>query len=705
MSAARPPIPIFAILAVVMAVLFGAWIPLEVRAITNVWQAISSEPYGALFGHALIGIVVCGGLVEAAIKRRVLPLPQMKLLVPLAFLELGVLATILVSEYRHISIASFLEWTCYLAVLILTVGTVGRGPGVRMVLGAMAAAIVLMSIYGINEWIDSARSGNPSWRIFAHTLGPNVAAAFFAIGATSCLGFIRHRERAVVLLSGLGAFLCVVALLMTGSKGGALAVLAAVVFYGLWHAVAAFRSGSASKALIPLVAAVAIFGLAFGFTNMAAQRFSSAGKGTMSRVAEASASQEQSAGFRRLLWQGTASLIAQRPYGYGLSTYRFYSARPGLTTPTQLSHNSYLQLAMEASPIALLGFVGFLIMLAKQVFRGTGDQTPETRDMKIAVAAGIVAVAIHSMIDSDLQIFGVGILFFVLCGLAIQLSTDSSAPEFLHPGLRKGLLIGGTIIPIGMLYFGLVDLKHGLFLATPSMTPTLAKEGAKSLESLAPLDSRVAYLNFQVLQSTKAPLPDQIAALKKAIALGPTFGMYRAMADLLAKNPGNGDPIGYLDQGLSLDPNNLPSLALRLRILAERDQDLAKETAERLVAVESSTYYKTRSLPELIPVETFDARAFLAQSLSGSAKVEMLKPAVLGYQLYAKVTVPRVVEFAKANLPDGFGGITPEEARAALENGRKLIADYRSVSPDDKAGSEASSAVEEALGALASLSQ
>lgn len=707
MPAARPPIPVFAILAAIAAVLFGAWIPLEFRPIESIWQAISSEPYGALFGHAIIGFLVCTGLIVTAVKRRVLPLPQVKLLIPLAFLELSVLATILVSEYKHISISGFFEWSCYGAALILTVGTVGRGPGIRAVLGAMTVAITFMGVYGIFEWVASAQIGNPSWRIFAHTLGPNVAAAYFAIGAMGALAFLRDKERIVVLLAGLGAFLCLTALLMTGSKGGFLATLAAGAFFVLWQLRLTLspQGKENGRTFGPIVATIVVVILAFGFTTLASKRFSSAGSGTLGRVAEAGATQEQSAGFRKLLWQGTAKLIGERPYGYGLGTYRFYSAKPGLTTPTQLSHNTYLQLAMEATPIALLALLGFLVLVARQVFKGTSGQATDIQDMKAAVTAAIIAVAIHSVIDSDLQIFGVGILFFMLCGLAIQLSTDSSAPEFMHPGLRRGVIAGATVIPLAMLYFGVIDLKHGLFLANRGMTADQAKSDAQSLAALAPLDSRVAYLNYQVLEQLQAPLNERQSVLRKAISLGPTFAMYRAMAELCARNPGSGDPVAYLDKALALDPNNLPSLKKKLEILAERDPELAKQTAQRMVDIESSTYYKTRSLPEVIPVETFIARAYLAQSLQGTAKAEMLEPAIKGYQEYAKITVPRVIEFAKANLPDGFGGINPQEAKQALEEAQRVMADYSKLSPSTPWLGEAESDVRKGLEALASLSQ
>lgn len=698
MSAVRAPMPIFLIAAVLLSVLCGAWIPLEALPITSVPLAITSEPGGALFGHALISIAIFGGLLAIALKKRVLPLPQIRLLLPLAFLMLTLIASILFSEYKHLSLAALFEWITYAAALILTVGTVGRGNGVRMVLGAITGAIALMAIHGILEWIGSAQDGNPSWRIFAHTLGPNAAAAFFAIGAMTGLGLLSSKERLGNLLAGVAVFLCLVALIFTGSKGGVLATIAATAFYCLWTLILSPKKGGMSTLAIAVICVAA-----FGFTTMAVKRFTPQGTTASSRIAQAGESQEQSAGFRQLLWKGTAKLIAERPQGYGLGTYRFYSARPGLTTQTQLAHNSYLQLAMEASPLALVAFLAFLVVVAGQVFRGTRSQPAELQSHKAAVTAAIAAVLIHSMIDSDLHIFGVGILFFILCGLAIQLSTDLSAPEFLHPGLRNGITITGIVVPFAMLYFGVVDLRHGLFLnPKQNATAESVKAELDSLVSFAPLDSRVSFTNFRFQSQLGASISEQAAILKKAIAQGPTLQMLRAMARLAMQDPKLGDPETYLDRVLSFDPNNLLALEMKLDINRERDPAKADKIAQAMLEVETKPYFQVRSLPEIVTLETYRARSYLATKLTGDAKAEMLLPAVKGFAEYANITVPKIVQFAKAEMDGGFGGITLEDAKANLEFGQKLVADYSSVRPGDKEGASASASL---TGALASLSQ
>ena len=64
------------------------------------------------------------------------------------------------------------------------------------------------------------------------------------------------------------------------------------------------------------------------------------------------------------------------------------------------------------------------------------------------------------------------------------------------------------------------------------------------------------------------------------------------------------------------------------------------ETAKRTIAVEDTDYFKTRSLPEIIPVETYDAHAFLgAVSQDLPSRVSELEKAMAGYQLYLQHTL------------------------------------------------------------------
>jgi hypothetical protein len=141
------------------------------------------------------------------------------------------------------------------------------------------------------------------------------------------------------------------------------------------------------------------------------------------------------------------------------------------------------------------------------------------------------------------------------------------------------------------------------------------------------------------------------------------------LSDLLEAE---GDLMGAereLNASLELDPNNLFSLMRLLEVRKKRDPESASEVARRLVAVEDTTYFKIRSLPELVPTETFEARLFLAEKLTGEARSAMLRPAAEGYASFARQTVPQILTFAKAGLDGSYGGLTKEAGIGKLKDG------------------------------------
>ncbi|MEQ1822134.1 MAG: O-antigen ligase family protein [Fimbriimonadaceae bacterium] len=664
---ARTPVPFFVVAAVLAATIFGTWISLEPTAITSVFESVYSDSQGAAMGHALTGLVIFSGLFWICLKRRVIPIPHLKLLLPLAIVELAVAVSFGVSGYRHISLMMLFEWLGYGAAFILTVATVGRTTGVRLVLIALTLGGALLALSGYREYVAQ---DDPTWRIFAHTMGPNVLAAFLSVCLFPACILTATEERVGQLLSGLAGSLMIVGLILTGSKGGLLATaIGAIVMLVV--------SGKRQAVIGLAVCATIGFALSYGITHRPTKQQVSGSP--LGRVVGASATSEQSSGFRKNLWKGAAKLMTMNPVGYGVGTYRFQSARTGTTTQTQLAHNSYLQLGVETGVLGLTGFLVFLGLVARTVLSANKGQPDGARLQKSAVLGSIAAFLVHSVFDSDLQIFGLGVLFFVLCGLAIQLSVDGSTPEFLQPTFRKGLLVCSFFAPLAMLYFGWVDIKHGQLLGgLTSQSREQLVSDMQSLQTAAPLDSRVLFTSYQVSAAAKLTPAELPGLLKRAIDLGPTLSMYRALARLTAAS-NSGNPNQYLDKAYELDPNNYLALALDIELNRKDDPDRAKQAAKKLVDSEQTPYFQIRSIPELVPLETYQGRAYLAESLNGKAKAEMLQPALEGLAMFADKTVKEVKRFAAAGLDGGFGGLNRAEAIADLEEGLSIVQAYREV--------------------------
>jgi hypothetical protein len=106
---------------------------------------------------------------------------------------------------------------------------------------------------------------------------------------------------------------------------------------------------------------------------------------------------------------------------------------------------------------------------------------------------------------------------------------------------------------------------------------------------------------------------------------------------------------------------------------------------EKLVDVEQTSYFKIRSLPELVATETYEARIELAMGESGpDSKIKWLPTAIDGFKQYAAHTVQNVIRFAKS--PGGrmeYGGESVDRAKTKMTEAetaaKELAAAYRAV--------------------------
>jgi tetratricopeptide (TPR) repeat protein len=146
-----------------------------------------------------------------------------------------------------------------------------------------------------------------------------------------------------------------------------------------------------------------------------------------------------------------------------------------------------------------------------------------------------------------------------------------------------------------------------------------------------------------------------------------------------------------LNKALEQDPNNLLTLWRLLdSYMKENDLENATEMAKRMARIEDTDYFKVRSLPELVPVETFAARTFIASTTRDpQERVAQLEKAVEGYQQYLHKTVPLLTQMAKSDPSNPnrediqFGGESLKLARSkmtqATEAAQFLADTYRQM--------------------------
>lgn len=678
-----------------LAPLLGGQIPLDPQAIEpgGLLGAIWNGSQGALLAHFLVVLPLLGAFVVALTKRHVLQLPDTRIAVALGVFLLFLWGSVLTSQYSSVSYSVAFEWTAMVLGLFAVVGLAGRQQGPVAILGAFVAGTALVAALGIREY---AMQHDPNWRIFSNWANPNALAGLMPFGVLGGLGLlVTSKERLAKLGAGLAAFLSMIALVLTASKGGLLAMAVGLVVLALWWVLAGGKRRLTLAAIALALPAIA-FAAAVGLT--ASQRAKTASGGpALSRLAQAGNTQEQSAGFRTLLWKSAVELIKDQPFGRGIGTFRFHSARPGIITQTHLAHQSLLQLGVEVGIISLGALLLAIAFMAIEGVRSNRDLPEPVRLLRGAVFAALGAAIAHNLIDSDLYVMGTGLGFFIFCGLLLVLSPDGFNPEYTP---RRYRMLGVALISvtgIALAYFAWVDVKLGelRFLAgtgSPQTAPAF-----DALVGVAPRDHRVWSLGARLAPE----LQERERRLARSIELGPTMSALRMLsAERQAKDDFEGAR-RYLQDALRLDPNNLSALWRLVQVHEATGSDEARITAERLLHVESTPYYKIRSLPELVPTETFKARAWLARKASGSEAAALLRGALEGYLSYARNTVPMIVMFAKADLDGGYGGITREEAHTTLTEAIDLVGLFEGVDPRETSfAAETRAVLEEARNGL-----
>ena len=597
-----------------------------------------------LMTRFLLGALVFGSLGYVLLRRRVLqtPAPAMSIAIVILLSCLGI--SVGQSHFLQTSLVAWLTWFVYFCAFFLTITVTGRLVGVRVILAALVAGCALTAFKGILEYTEIMRQ-EPTYRIFGGWNNPNALAGILLMVAPLGLGLSATSKgpgRAFAILASLLMF---VALGLTQSKGGYLAVGLGLLTF----AVCGVGWKCGKKALIagvPLVlAGLAFFGLQF------AAQSGTGGANALSRVTGGGEAQ-QSAGFRKLLWQSAVELAKDNPLGVGVGTYRYHSAQPGLTEQTMYAHQTYLQLAAEAGPAALLALIALAVIWLVKFLPGSRAMPEDRRILRAALLAAVVAGAAHGFIESNVYYFGIGLVFFVVLGLGVQLSRDASAPELTPPSLRVGLAVLGAGLPLIFLALqGATELKKASFL-TAMIKPDAS--GPADPDSL-PSDPEGLYL--RALYGAKSP-EERLSFLLESAEGAPVTRTLRAVARTAMEIDGQTPTADTaIARALTFDKNNLNTLKQAMDMAIQSgDLELARKWAERLVAVESQPYYQVRALPDVVPTETLEARAFLADGTNNDAeKAELLQGAVDGMESYLARTFPQSQMYEKAGVPPPSG--------------------------------------------------
>ena len=285
---------------------------------------------------------------------------------------------------------------------------------------AVAVASALIAGFGLVAWFvgtNPVTGAERSTVVTGTFVNRNHFATFAVFGLLANLGAYAHlaargrrgdrRELRDALESffsgawvfGLGVLICLSAILLSQSRGGAVAAVAGVFcFLGLYG-----RRGSSRLAL----AAVAAL-MAFAFVSLSS--------GTLSRLFLTDGEEG-----RLMIFPAVIDAIADRPWiGHGAGAFheafRPYKPQTFAAVEVDFAHSSYLEAAFEYGlPAAIAFYSALLIVVLAIAMKGMARR--RYRSLPIVAAAASAAAAVHAMVDFSLQIPANAALFAALLGI------------------------------------------------------------------------------------------------------------------------------------------------------------------------------------------------------------------------------------------------------------------------------------------------
>lgn len=337
-----------------------------------------------------------------------------------------------------------LALTAFLGLLLMHTNTPQR---LRWLIRMTVGIGVVSALFGIvRQFLQSESS--PRGFGLAYLFGgvgyaQFISANTFAYLMEMCLGLVAglvlggavRRNRILVHLTV--ALVLGAALVFSNSRGAILGLGCQVVFLAYmalsWYSARRNASDGGSPNWLNLVGRSVFVRLAVVIAILAIVLGGIVWMGGNRLASKQSYTEEAEGATRSEIWRATLQVIKQRPItGVGFGSY--FLAVPQYQTGggklrIQQAHNDYLDLIANGGVIALIiaaCFVAVLIMRIRHPLRSTD---PFRRAAALGATAGLLAIAVHSVLDFGLQVTGIAVVLIVLIVIAVaDARVESAAP-------------------------------------------------------------------------------------------------------------------------------------------------------------------------------------------------------------------------------------------------------------------------------------
>lgn len=291
-------------------------------------------------------------------------------------------------------------------------------------------------IYGIYE-VDYATP-------FGSFVNRHNFAAFMEMSIAVPLGlmFVGAVQKDKKLLYVTAVALMGIALILSGSRGGLISLLAEIFFLIMLTTKTRGYNQLILKVglAVLLIATIVLGSMLIG------------GESSLTRLAETAASEDFSTN-RTHIWNVTLSIIKNNfifgsGYGSYAVAYTPFDSLNGLERVEQ-AHNDYLQVLADAGIIGLIIAGFFVFTLFRTGMKNAQTSIPFRRGVAVGALAGCFAILVHSLFDFVLHTTAIALMFITLVSLVVvsRSKFPEDSPEV--PPKRNKKRRTENVIPIG----------------------------------------------------------------------------------------------------------------------------------------------------------------------------------------------------------------------------------------------------------------
>lgn len=261
-------------------------------------------------------------------------------------------------------------------------------------------------IYGIYDAVNK--------KPFGSFVNRHNFAAFIEMAIAVPLGMMFvgavEKDRRLLFVTAIG--LMGVALILSGSRGGLVALLAEVFFL----VILTTRTKSYNQFVLKIGLSIALLAIIVVGAILVG------GESSLTRISETVGSDNVTSG-RTEIWYVTLQIIKNNlPLGAGIGAYSVaytpYDTYNGLARVEQ-AHNDYLQVLTDAGLIGLMIGAAFLFLLFRTGLKSINTKNTFRRGIAVGALAGCFAVLVHSFFDFVLHTTAVSVLFLTLMALVV----------------------------------------------------------------------------------------------------------------------------------------------------------------------------------------------------------------------------------------------------------------------------------------------